>query len=983
RRAGVSSFGLSGTNAHVIVEEAPGDVAVGWGVEPPTHHFDHQRLWLEDGPGTSDFGAAGLEPLNHPLLSAVVAMPDTGGLTLTGRISVAGQPWLADHRVLGRVLLPGTAFVELVTRAGDQVGCSCLEELTQLAPLVVADGAALALRVVLGAADDTGRRPVSVYSRPQRPETSDGWTRHATGTLAPDAPLTATAPDQWPPAGARPVDLDTVYDDFASLGYGFGPTFRGLRALWRRDTEVFAEVVLPDSADAGAFGLHPALLDAAVQAADFLVEGGPRAIIQTRVPFAWTDVAVHAAGAGAVRVHARALQPAGVVALDLTDLAGQPVAAVGALTARPLTSEQLTHGGEPLYDLTWRGCDPPATGDGGRRVVLGADHPDLDALAAAIDAGEPAPDLVVLTCRAADDGAVPQRVRAVTHRTLATVQRWLTDERFATARLVVLTQGAVDPVTDLAQAPVWGLVRAAQVENPGQLVLVDSDSGELPALPSDEPELLVRDGELRVPRLVPVEAGDAAAVWPRHGTVLITGGTGALGALVARHLVTWHGVRRLLLTSRRGRQAPAANRLVTMLTELGAEVSVVACDVADRDELADLLAQIPAAHPLTAVVHTAGVLDDGVVTGLTPHRIDAVLRPKADAAWHLHELTADRDLAAFVLFSSASGVLDGGGQGSYAAANVFLDALARLRRSQGLPAVSVAWGLWSDDHELARSAMTSQLAAGDVERLRRLGVTAIVPADGLALLDRAVAADRPVAVAVQLDTAAVRARPADVPVVLRDLAGSAARPAPVAAADVSLRQRLAAMGAADRERTMLDLVRSHVVAVLGRSDPRTVDPDKGFLDLGLDSLAALELRNRLASATGQRLPATLVFDQPTANLLAAYLRTELFGAEPEPAYGPDPDEERLRAALAAVPLAAIRQAGILDTLLALAGTAAASGTGGPAGNGNGIDNGGAPHGTSRDAAEGSVIDAASIRAMNVDDLVRAALGRGDAGNSKG
>ncbi|MFV2013616.1 type I polyketide synthase [Micromonospora sp. LOL_027] len=957
---------------------------MGWGVEPPTHHFDHQWLWLEDGPGTSDFGAAGLEPLNHPLLSAVVAMPDTGGLTLTGRISVADQPWLADHRVLGRVLLPGTAFVELATRAGDQVGCAYLEELTQLAPLVVPDIAALALRVVLGAADDTGRRPVSVYSRPQGPDASDGWTRHATGTLAPDAPPTVTAPDQWPPAGARPVDLDTVYDDFASLGYGFGPTFRGLRALWRRDAEVFAEVVLPDSADAGAFGLHPALLDAAVQAADFLVEGGPRAITQTRVPFAWTGVAVHAAGAGAVRVHARALQPAGVVALDVTDLAGQPVAAVGALTPRPLTPEQLTDGDEPLYDLAWRGCEPPATG--GRRVVLGADQPDLDALAAVIDAGEPAPDLVVLTCRAGDDGSVPQRVREVTHRTLATVQRWLADERFARARLVVLTQGAVEPVTDLAQAPVWGLVRAAQAENPDRFVLVDSDSGELPALPSDEPELLVRAGELRVPRLVRAEVGDAAATgaWPRHGTVLVTGGTGALGALVARHLVTRHGVRRLLLTSRSGRQALAANRLVTTLTELGAEVSVVACDVADRDALADLLAQIPAAHPLTAVVHTAGVLDDGVVTGLTPQRIDAVLRPKVDAAWHLHELTADRDLSAFVLFSSASGVLDGGGQGSYAAANVFLDALARLRRSNALPAVSVAWGLWADDPELASSAMTSQLAAGDIERLRRLGVTAFAPADGLTLLDRAVAAARPVAVAVQLDTAAVRARAADVPAVLRDLAGPAARPVPAAAADVPLRQRLAAMGAADRERTLLDLVRTHVVAVLGRSDPRTVDPDKGFLDLGLDSLAALELRNRLATATGQRLPATLVFDQPTANLLAAYLRTELLGAEPEPADGPDPDEERFRAALAAVPLAAIRQAGILDTLLALAGTAAATGAAGPAGNGNGsLRDGGVPHDTSRDAAGRSAIDAESIRAMNVDDLVRAALGRGDAGNSKG
>ncbi|MFD9130758.1 beta-ketoacyl reductase, partial [Kitasatospora sp. NPDC059571] len=372
-------------------------------------------------------------------------------------------------------------------------------------------------------------------------------------------------------------------------------------------------------------------------------------------------------------------------------------------------------------------------------------------------------------------------------------QQWATDQGPADARLVVLTRGAVavgddEDLTDPVHAPVWGLLRSAQSENPGRIVLVDldEDADSLRALPaalaSGEPQLAVRRGTVQVPRLarVPVTADHAqdrvgAAAFDPDGTVLVTGGTGALGALVARHLVTRHGVRHLLLTSRRGADAPGAAELVADLAALGAEATVTACDTGDRAALADLLAAVPADHPLTGVVHTAGVLDDGVVTALTPERLEAVLRPKIDAAWHLHELTAGLDLAAFVLFSSSAGVLGGPGQANYAAGNAFLDALARHRRARGLPAVSLAWGLWAPDGDAA--GMSGSLDAADVARMSRAGFAPLPSAEALDLLDRALAQPDAVLVPMRFEPAAVRAQgdPEAVPHLLRGLVRLPAR----------------------------------------------------------------------------------------------------------------------------------------------------------------------------------------------------------------
>ena len=869
-------------------------------VELPTYAFQREDFWLEDAAASAgDMASAGLDAADHPLLGAVVTLADQDGMLLTGRLSLRTQPWLADHAVRGSVLLAGTAFLELAVRAGDQVGCGMVRELTLEAPLVLPEHGGVLLRLAVGAPDDRGDRPISLHSRPDGPDEGD-WLRHADGLLAASAAPPAEADlTAWPPPGAVPYELNGMYERSAAAGFDYGPAFQGLTAAWRRGDEVFAEAELPaeQRAQARRFGLHPALLDAALHATGL----GPATA--GRMPFSWTGVTLHASGATALRLR---LAPTGRDALSLAvaDPAGQPVASVESLVLRPAPAAGAGHGRprsgrgalhEALFQLEWAPV-PAATGS--RAVscaVLGSERTDLEA------AGVRAPrclGLAALGTEVSEMTEIPgvpdvvlvpamgePTVRSAAHRALGLVQEWLAEDRFASSRLVFLTLGAVaagpaEDVPDLAHSAVWGLVRSAQSEHPGRFGLLDLPEGAgslLPAaLAAQEDQLAVRGGELYAPLLarVPVTAEQPVRLDP-DGTVLITGGTGLLGSRVARHLVAEHGVRHLLLASRGGRHAEGAAELAAELTGLGARVTLAECDVADRTALADLLAGVPAGHPLTAVVHTAGALDDGVVSSLTPERVDAVLRPKAEAALHLHELTRDLPLAAFVLFSSAAGTFGGPGQANYAAASAFLDALAQHRRAQGLPGQALAWTLWEQ-----RSALTSRLAQADARRLARSGMPALSTEHGLALFDAALGVDLPVLVPIRLDPVALRAGADSRPVstLLRGLMrGPARRVAAQAAADTSLAGRLGTLAGAERELLLLGLVRAQVAAVLGHASPEAVEAGRAFRDLGFDSLAAVELRNRLNTATGLRLPATLAFDHPTPLALARYLQAELLG----------------------------------------------------------------------------------------------------------
>jgi NADPH:quinone reductase-like Zn-dependent oxidoreductase/acyl carrier protein len=365
------------------------------------------------------------------------------------------------------------------------------------------------------------------------------------------------------------------------------------------------------------------------------------------------------------------------------------------------------------------------------------------------------------------------------------------------------------------------------------------------------------------------------------GTVLITGGTGMAGSALARHLVDRHGVAHVMLVSRSGEWADGVADLAAELRDAGASVSVMGCDVADRDSVAELLAQVPARYPLRGVFYAAGVLDDGLIASLTPDRVDAVLRAKVDGAWNLHELTKDLELSAFVMFSSMAGIVGAPGQGNYAAANSFLDGLAADRRAQGLAGLSVAWGLWEQ-----ASAMTRHLSDSDRARMSRVGLAPLSTEQALALFDDAVLVDRSVLVAARLDTAALGGDVAALPPMLRDLAARPARrliaDTGIAASTSGLRARLQGLSPEQRHREFVDLVCTNAAAVLGHSTA-DINADSAFQDLGFDSLTAVELRNRLKTATGLTLSPNLIFDYPTPAALAEQIETQLAtmpGSEP-------------------------------------------------------------------------------------------------------
>ncbi|MCD0453791.1 SDR family NAD(P)-dependent oxidoreductase, partial [Actinocorallia sp. API 0066] len=833
----------------------------GRSVSLPTYPFQRDRYWLTPGVGgRSLVGLAGAGSSGHAVLGVVVDVP--GGVMLAGKVSLEGHPWLADHAIADTVVVPGAGLVEFAIAAGDLVDCPVLEELVIQAPLRVPVSGGVDVQVHVGEADESGLRPVTVRSR----VSGGGWERNAEGFVAPVAvPVVqdGAGSGAWPPPGAEPVPLDGFYERLADQGYVYGPSFRGLTAVWTREGEMFGEVTLPESADPAGYGIHPALLDAALHVSMAATPLGDTD--GALMPFAWNRVALHATAATALRI--RVTPGPGGLKMDLADTAGEPVLTLGALASRPFTATDINAPAAPargaLFAVEWSplpvlsGDAPTAPGAG---TVNGASSAVIADVAGLRALGEDVPEWLVLDTdlfasaggdRRADtaDSGVGElvRVRVVLARVSEVVQAFTAGSALRGARLAVVVRGAGgDPVA----AAVAGLVRSAQSENPGRILLVDlgSGAGELrdpvslleQAAAGAEWEIRLGDGPVEVPRLVRVVDEDALVGGVGAGCVVVTGGTGTLGGLVARHLVAAHGVRKLVLTARRGPAAPGADQLQAELEAAGAEVRIVACDVADRAQVEALLAGLPG--PLSGVIHTADALDDAVLSGLTPERWETVLRPKADAATHLDELTRGLGLAAFVLFSSVAGVMGSPGQGDSAAANCYLDALATRRRAAGEAAVSLAWG-----HD--------------------------VP-DMTTLLDAALAVDRPVLVPMVLDLTALRRHDGRVPGLLRLLAGPQRR---AAGAVTGLSAKLAAMTPEDRERYVSELVRAEAAAVLGAGEQDLVRADQTFGDAGFTSLAAVEFRNRLMALTGAKLPATLVFDYPTPAALADFLNAQLAG----------------------------------------------------------------------------------------------------------
>ncbi|MDB1086974.1 SDR family NAD(P)-dependent oxidoreductase [Streptomyces sp. ACA25] len=869
-------------------------------VDLPTYAFQRQRYWL-DTPREATTESTS----DHPLLDAVIDLPDdgeSGGVVGSGRLSLRRHPWLADHVVHGAVVVPGAVLVEMAVWAAGKARCDVVDELTLEAPLVLSRTADREIRVVVD-----GKRVISVHSRG---EGDPGWTRNAVGVVGSGSGGTPREEDLavWPPTGAVAVPVEGEYAGLSALGFDHGPLLRGLKEVWRRDGALFAEVELPahGSVDPGRFRVHPALLHAALLPVG-LRQGvdDPRA--EGRLPYRWTGVRLRSAEPTALRVR---LAPARENALSVTiaDQDGVPVGGVESLTLRSVDVEELTELSfdhrDSLFQVDWVPFPVPAGEAPGRHAVLGASatitassaqggkvFADLDELAAS--GGEIPPVVIAAFDRAdAAAGDTPAVVERNLHRVLRWTQGWLSDDRFSDSRLVIVTRKALhdDQVpgtgTDPAAAAVWGFVRSAQTENPGRFMLVDTDdqpaswAGIPVVAASGEPQLKIRAGLVTTPQLAHASgasagggsldgAADGSALG--NGTVLITGGTGGLGAMLARHLVARYGVRRLVLTSRRGPAAPAAAGLREELAATGAQVEVVACDVTDRASLAELIAAVPDEHPLTAVIHCAAALDDGIVPALTEDRVDSVLAPKAHGAWHLHELTRHLDLSAFVLFSSIASVLGTAGQASYAAANAFLNGLAEARRAEGLPADSLCWGYWAE-----RSELGADLSEVDIVRLQRQGVQPMASHEGLALFDAAISRHEPVLVPARLNLPALKASQAGRTgsPLLRGLLGTPPVPgAPETreSTDIKLAQRIRSLPRADAEAVLLDAVREHTAMVLGHADAGRVSPTVAFSDLGIDSLTALELRNKMSAVTGLKLSATLAFDYPNPSALARFL----------------------------------------------------------------------------------------------------------------
>ncbi|WP_067701975.1 type I polyketide synthase [Nocardia jejuensis] len=876
----------------------------------PTYAFQHRRFWL---PGASDTAHRSAD---HPILTGVVGLAGSDEWLLTGRFSLRTHPWIADHRTYGVVVVPSATFVEFLLVAGHRIGCGVVEELTLEAPILPTPHDEVELQVLVQAADGSGRRQFECYFRRGGERE---WTRNATGAFGADeagesALLAHLRDAQWPPHDAEITDSAGLPARIAALaGLEYGPAFLGVRAAWQRENTVLSEIVLDTEAAPESRGhdLHPALLDMVMHAgfAGLLWRDGDSDPDTGKLLFRWGGARLYRSAAQwpaeitSLRVIASAAGPE-TISVAAVDPDGNPVVSVDAVVMRSYDVREFRSGllGEAaeLYQVRWEPI--PESAEGTRRpsmAVLGTTTvPGTDARYATIAdvaAAERVPDVLVwrATESLTPDGRTegPDVVRATLHRAVATVRSLLAEARLSGTRLLVVTMagaGLPDDVPDPAAAAVWGLMRSAQSEHPERFVLLDEDpfrpldADRIAAiLASGEPQIALRGAEHLVSRLVRADENPGVRPTFGDGTVLITGGTGGLGALLAHHLVAEHGVRHLILTSRRGRDAPGAAELTAALALAGAETRIVACDVADRTALRELLATIDPDAPLTAVVHTAGVLDDATVETLTTDQLDRVLAPKVDGAWYLDELTRDLELSAFVVFSSIATVLGTSGQANYAAANGFLDALAQRRRAAGLPATSLAWGPWNQSN-----GMTGDLERAALARWDRLGLSPLDSAEGLRLFDAALAhADAHLA-PIQLDTGVLRRR-SDLDTVPAVLRGFLPRPSrartAIAAPTGALADRLTGVPTTRHAEVVLEVVLAEAAAVLGHASAADIRPDQRFDEIGFDSLGAVEFRNRLAKATGLHLPSTLVFDHPTPTAVATLIRSRIEPTVVEPA----------------------------------------------------------------------------------------------------
>jgi acyl transferase domain-containing protein/surfactin synthase thioesterase subunit/acyl carrier protein len=863
----------------------------GSSVELPTYPWQRASFWIE--PPTPR-GASE----EHRGFAGVRIRAAGRDAVYESVLSVRQPSWLASHRVAGTVVVPGAALLELARAAAEaHRGGPSLEvgDLVLRAPLEVAEGGACRVQVVL---TENGTL-VSVYGQAVSAGPTHAFTLHASAVIT-DAPAGPPSPIDLTAVRARcaePVDTAAMYASFAGDGLEYGPEFQTVRALWRGDGEVLAHVELGADLSGGEFGVHPALLDGAFQAVVGLLpderQHGPL------VPFQIERFRVHTAGVSSALVQARLIEPSAggslVAEVTLTDASGELVARASGLHLRAAShvaaSTDTASLPDAFYRLDWVkvpvGPRSTAVRESWAVVTVGDEKEAESLLAALSEGGAPCErvGLAELADVSADHvaciwgatGDAQAAIRAA-HEGLAVLHALHGHRK--PPRLWWLTRGAVAVAPDddaaAACATIWGLGRTVMHEHPElRCTLLDLDPAastaeewlaELSA-DDDEDQIAWRKGQRWAPRLAraPAPRGRGRALRP-EGTVLVTGGGGALGVEVLR-VLAGRGVRHLVLIGRRA-PTPALEEVLTELRALGSQVTVAAVDVTDREALARLLATVTLEWPLRGVVHLAGVLDDGVLAAQTAERFSRVMMPKVAGAWHLHELTAHADLDLFVLFSSVSGTLGSAGQGGYASANTFLDALASHRHAIGLAATSLAWGPWAE-RGLAAALDESQHA-----RMARLGVEMLSMREGRALFADAIARPEAQLVVARIDPSAIVDSQLPIPPLWRVLVPRRSNTGPVhrsAETPPSWALELASRPAPERADAVNHLVRSEVARVLSFGSARSVPLDRPLKELGFDSLMAVELRNALARRTGLSLPGTLVFHHPTVQAIADHL----------------------------------------------------------------------------------------------------------------
>lgn len=857
---------LDSTGRRVDWQAWLGEVSTAHRVLPP-YPFDHKRYWLDASRATGDVTSAGQAGVEGRLLGARIDLPD-GGVVYTSLLSRAALPWLDQHCIGDRPILPGTALLELALEAGMDLGLDVVEELAMVAPLAIS-------------ADPS---PLRVTARPAPGGTMSleiaallegSWQVNATGRLA--GTVAPAGQDSNLPETHTGIDTASLYEALDRGGFAYGPAFQGLAgAGGASDGAIIATARLQAAAgDSERYVLHPALLDSALHALAFV---DLPALSGSFIPFSWSDVRCAPAG-DELRV---LIRPSGPdrVQLDLFGEDGSFLGSIGRLVLRP-AAELVAHRSESLHEIAW--VDTRAGTAPGRVWVLGTDD---DAQLLGLPGAEtattmhevpPECDVAVTLFDVPDTGEVAGDALAGACRALELAQALLcTDHR---AVLCIVTRNATADSPSPAAAAAWGLVGSAINENPGRLRLIDVLGDDFTALgaalgTADEPRLRTCGSVVQAQRISVLRPERVADHGSRHGTVLVTGASGTLGRAVAAHLATREEVTALVLMSRRGGSAPELADLAAELTALGTPTVCVAGDVAEIGDVEVAVASVPAGRPLVGVVHAAGVLDDGVVTQLTPGRLTEVIRTKVGGAEALWRATAGLGLESFVLFSSVAGILGGAGQGSYAAANTALDAYARTLAMQGHPVVSLPWGLWA-----ARSTMTDSMSSAGMERADTAGIAEMTMPIALDLYDRAVAQGRPVVVTAVFAPEQLEARAQDGTLLsaFRGLVRPRVVTAPV------FGDQLATVPVARRLEVVRDRVRRIAAEVLGFTSHAQVPVEAGLLDAGFDSLTAIEFRNRLAKLTGLRLPATLLFDFGTVAAIAEQLLAELEIPEPAPA----------------------------------------------------------------------------------------------------